>query len=48
LKIGVVGVPGGWSSERLADSVEKKTGSRVLIDLEKIYFDSAQQTVFFE
>ncbi len=34
MKIGVVGVPGGWSSEILADTVYNKTGYRMLIDLE--------------
>jgi tetrahydromethanopterin:alpha-L-glutamate ligase len=36
LKIGVVGIPGGWSSEKLADAVADKTGSRILIDMTKI------------
>jgi ribosomal protein S6--L-glutamate ligase len=31
-KIGVVGIPGGWSSERLADVVARRTGERYLID----------------
>lgn len=34
-KIGVVGVPGGWSSETLADAVEAATGYRLLIDMEE-------------
>jgi ribosomal protein S6--L-glutamate ligase len=36
LKIGVVGIPGGWSSEKLADAVAEQTGSRLLIDMTKI------------
>lgn len=32
-KIGVVGVPGGWSSEHLADVAAQRTGRRLLIDL---------------
>lgn len=36
LKIGVVGIPGGWSSEKLADAVAARTGSRLLIDMTKI------------
>ena len=36
LKIGVVGIPGGWSSEKLADAVAAQTGSRILIDMAKI------------
>lgn len=36
LKIGVVGTPGGWSSEKLADAVAAQTGTRILIDMTKI------------
>ena len=36
LKIGVVGIPGGWSSEKLADAVAAQTGTRLLIDITKI------------
>lgn len=39
LRIGVVGVPGGWSSERLADAVAERTGQRVLIDLARVTLD---------
>lgn len=45
-KIGVVGVPDGWSSERLADAVNAKTGFRLLIDLEDIHYDSERETVY--
>ena len=31
IKIGVVGVAGGWSSELVADEVQKQTGFRLLI-----------------
>lgn len=40
-KIGVVGTIGGWSSEKLADTVGKKTGYRLLIDLKKVGLDLA-------
>ncbi|MFV9616063.1 MAG: ATP-grasp domain-containing protein, partial [Gammaproteobacteria bacterium] len=36
LKIGVVGIPGGWSSEKLADAVAARTGFRILIDIARI------------
>ena len=32
-KIGVVGVPEGWSSELLADTVAERTGYRLLVDM---------------
>jgi tetrahydromethanopterin:alpha-L-glutamate ligase len=38
-KIAVIGVPGGWSSERLADIVAARTGSRRLVDLENTALD---------
>jgi ribosomal protein S6--L-glutamate ligase len=38
-KIGVVGTPGGWSSELLADTVANRTGYRLLIDPQQIRFD---------
>ncbi len=47
VKIGVVGVPGGWSSERLADAVFEKTGFRLLIDMKDVYFDSEKKSVFY-
>jgi ATP-grasp enzyme of GAK system len=36
LKIGVVGMAGGWSSESLADRVAERTGLRLLIDMERV------------
>lgn len=35
-KIAVIGTPGGWSSETLADSVAEKTGFRLLVDMAKV------------
>ena len=32
-RIGVVGLPGSWSTEALADAVERRTGFRCVIDL---------------
>lgn len=39
MKIGVVGTPGGWSSELLADTVAAKTGFRLLVDMEQVRLD---------
>ena len=39
LKIGVVGIPGKWSTETLADSVEEKTGFRLVIDMNEVNLD---------
>ncbi|GMT49509.1 MAG: hypothetical protein IEMM0008_1048 [bacterium] len=38
-KIAVVGLADNWSTKRLADAVEEKTGSRYIIDMEKVYYD---------
>lgn len=39
LRIGVVGVPGRWSSERLADAIAERTGFRLLVDLGEVAID---------
>ena len=39
LKIGVIGIPGKWSTETLADAVEKKTGFRLVIDMQEVSLD---------
>ncbi|QDY70610.1 GAK system ATP-grasp enzyme [Qingshengfaniella alkalisoli] len=41
LKIGVVGIPGKWSTEALADAVETKTGFRLVIDMGRVTLDLA-------
>ncbi|MCB2187004.1 MAG: GAK system ATP-grasp enzyme [Deltaproteobacteria bacterium] len=46
-RIGVVGVPGGWSSEALADAVGRLTGFRLLIELDKVCLDLSQGKVFY-
>ncbi len=35
-KIGVVGIPGKWSTETLADAVEARTGFRLVIDMGQV------------
>ncbi|MFP4033664.1 MAG: GAK system ATP-grasp enzyme [Desulfococcaceae bacterium] len=47
-KIGVVGTPGGWSSEWLADAAAKRTGYRLLIDLAKVSLDLGSGILWFE
>ena len=39
MNIGVVGIPGAWSTERLAQAVEKRTGYRRIIDLDHVTLD---------
>lgn len=45
LKLGVVGNPGAWSTERLADAVETRTGERLVIDLARVSLDLARGKV---
>jgi len=39
LKIGVVGIPGKWSTETLADALAEKTGFRLVIDMSRVSLD---------
>lgn len=39
MKIGVVGIEDGWSSRKLADAVELKTGYRLLVEMDKVRLD---------
>jgi tetrahydromethanopterin:alpha-L-glutamate ligase len=47
-KIGVVGIPGKWSTETLADAVEQRTGFRLVIDMGKVELDLEQNRLLFE
>jgi ribosomal protein S6--L-glutamate ligase len=47
-KIGVVGTPGGWSSEKLADTVADMTGHRLLIDMGRLSLDMSAGRAWFE
>ena len=38
-KIGVVGIPGGWSTLRLLDALETRTGYRLCIDMAEVRLD---------
>jgi len=40
-RIGVVGLPGKWSTETLADAVEASTGMRLVIDMSDVALDLA-------
>lgn len=44
--IAVVGIPGGWSTERLADAVEARTGKRILIDMGTVRMNLEDNTVW--
>jgi ribosomal protein S6--L-glutamate ligase len=46
MRIAVIGIPGGWSSEALADAVARATGQRLLLDLGSARLDMASGRVF--
>ncbi len=46
-KIGVIGVPGKWSSETLADAVKKVTGFRLLISMDEVSCDLDSKKVMY-
>ena len=41
LNIGVVGIPGKWSTDVLADTVESRTGRRIVVDMGGVELDLA-------
>jgi tetrahydromethanopterin:alpha-L-glutamate ligase len=43
--IAVIGIPGKWSTEVLADRLEAKTGTRHVIDMADVTFDSSTGTL---
>ncbi len=47
LKIGVVGIPGKWSTEILADAIEQRTGFRLVIDMGKVELDLQEKRLLF-
>jgi len=47
-RIGVIGIAGKWSTETLADAVEKQTGFRLIIDMSLVELDLAKQGLLFE
>ncbi|MEL7525492.1 MAG: GAK system ATP-grasp enzyme [Pseudomonadota bacterium] len=45
LKIGVIGIPGKWSTEALADALEARTGFRCVIDMAEVALDLETRTL---
>lgn len=41
----MIGVPGGWSTEALADAFGERTGTRIVIDAERLRADTERTTV---
>ena len=47
-RIGVVGIPGKWSTETLADAAEQRTGFRLVIDMARVELDLETNRLLFE
>ena len=47
-KIGIIGIPGKWSTETLADAVEERTGYRLVIDMAAVSLDLERQRLLFQ
>ncbi len=48
MNIGIIGVPGGWSSEHLADTVQRVTGRRLLVDMARTRLDLPSGSLWHE
>jgi len=46
-KIGVVGIPGKWSTETLADAVETRTGFRLIVDMNEVELNLGNGRLLF-
>lgn len=46
-KIGVIGIPGKWSTETLADAIEQRTGFRLVIDMNKVSLDLSDNKLYY-
>ena len=47
-RIGIIGVPGKWSTEILADAIEERTGYRLVIDMAEVSLDLERQRLLFQ
>lgn len=47
IRVGVIGIPGKWSTETLADAIEMKTGFRLIIDMQQVSLDLKNGHLFY-
>lgn len=48
IKIGVIGIPGKWSTETLADAVEARTGFRLVINMGEVALNLVSGELMYE
>ncbi len=46
-RVGVVGIPGKWSTEALADAVQRRTGFRLIIDMAGVALDLSGKRLLY-
>jgi len=46
-KIAVIGIPGKWSTETLADAIEQRTGFRLVIDMSKVSLNLTDNELYY-
>lgn len=46
IKIAVIGIPGKWSTEVLADALEKRTGYRLVVDMADVTADLGNDSLY--
>ncbi|MEO5343855.1 MAG: GAK system ATP-grasp enzyme [Gammaproteobacteria bacterium SHHR-1] len=47
-KVAVIGIPGKWSSEALADEIEQRSGFRLLVDMAQVSLDLAERRLLYQ
>lgn len=47
-RIAVVGIPGKWSTEVLADRIEQQTGYRLVVSMREVRLDTSNQTLWYQ
>lgn len=47
-KVAVIGIPGKWSTEVLADRLEEATGYRLVISMQDVRLDSVSQALWYK
>jgi len=47
-RVGVVGIPKGWSTQRLLESLERKTGFSLLIDMANVQLDLDARKAYYK
>lgn len=47
-RIGVIGIPGKWSTEAIADALEVRTGFRLVVDMTKVSLDLERGALMHE